>query len=90
LKGPSPNASPAQLSDAIRSEDEKRGFGAKDMTGIKLSDFVFSKVDNVGHSRRSMSFPNCTASYVEPGPAKATRIASFEKCQTGICQRLKT
>jgi branched-chain amino acid transport system substrate-binding protein len=59
LKAAGPTASGAQMCEAIRKQQyagvliAKRDFSAKDMTGIKLSDFVFSKVDNGAYSRLS-------------------------------------
>lgn len=57
LKAAGPTASPAQLCEAVRKSNapgvlvEKRDLSAKDMTGIRLSSFVFSKVTNGVYSR---------------------------------------
>lgn len=57
LKAAGPNASGPQLCEAIRKQPhagvlvEKRDFSAPDMTGIKMSNFVFSKVTNGTYSR---------------------------------------
>ena len=57
VKSAGPSATPDKICEAIRKEEfkgvlvAKRNFGAADMTGIKLSDFVFSKVTSGVYSR---------------------------------------
>ena len=60
LKATGPNGTPAQVCEAIRNHPfsgvlvERRDFSAKDMTGIRLSNFVFSKVTNGVYSRTNI------------------------------------
>jgi branched-chain amino acid transport system substrate-binding protein len=57
LKKAGAGATPAQLCEAIRSQPysgvlvERRDFSARDMTGIRLSNFVYSKVTGGVYSR---------------------------------------
>jgi branched-chain amino acid transport system substrate-binding protein len=63
VKSAGPSATPDKICEAIRKQEfngvlvAKRSFGAADMTGIKLSDFVFSKVDNGVYSRLPFHLP---------------------------------
>lgn len=64
LKAAGPNASGSQLCEAIRKQPhsgvlvEKRDFSATDMTGIKMSNFVYSKVTNGVYSRVNFRAPD--------------------------------